>query len=95
DIVAPEPLWNAEEVCNHLASQGEIYKVSGLKALYHEVEANVAYINGEVIRVDENDSALLTSLCNEPVITSEQTVSPSGIALITDLVNKGYWFIEE
>ena len=95
DIVAPEPLWNAEEVSNHLASQGEIYKVSGLKALYHEVEANVAYINGEVIRVEENDSALLTSLCNDPVITSEQTVSPSGIALITDLVNKGYWFIEE
>ncbi|MFM2598734.1 JmjC domain-containing protein [Vibrio fortis] len=95
DIVAPEPLWKAEEVSNHLAAQGEIYKVSGLKALYHEIETNVAYINGEVIKVEEGDSVLLTSLCNESIISPEQTFSPSAIALITDLVNKGYWFIEE
>ena len=95
DIVAPEPLWTQEEIAQHLESEGEIHRVSGLKALYHENENNTAYINGEVVKVDEADSSLLNTLCDETLITSAAALSPSGVTVVTELVNKGYWFIEE
>ncbi|MGF1756088.1 cupin domain-containing protein [Vibrio makurazakiensis] len=94
DIVAPEPLWNAEEVSQHLEVQGSIHRVSGLKALYHETDSNVAYINGEVIKVADVDSPFLKELCDSNVIEDTQ-LSPAAIALMTDLINKGYWFVEE
>lgn len=94
DIVAPEPLWTAEEVSQHLASDGFIHRVSGLKALYHETDSNIAYINGEVIKVADIDSTFLKSLCDCNVV-EPKTYTPSAIALLTELVNKGYWFIEE
>ncbi|MEZ9175586.1 cupin domain-containing protein [Vibrio kanaloae] len=95
DIVAPDPLWTQEEIAQHLESEGEIHRVSGLKALYHENESNTAYINGEVVKVDEADSSLLNILCDEAVINSAATLSPSGVTVVTELVNKGYWFIED
>ncbi|MGB1320286.1 MAG: JmjC domain-containing protein [Vibrio gallaecicus] len=95
NIVAPEPLWKPEEVAQHLESEGEIYRVSGLKALYHEHEDKMAYINGEVIKVADEDTAFLNTLCNQTVIHSGITMSQASISLLTDLVNKGYWFIED
>ena len=95
DIVAPEPLWTAEEIAQHLESEGEIHRVSGLKALYHENESNTAYINGEVVKVEEADTSLLNVLCDDEVINSATNLSPSGVTVVTELVNKGYWFIED
>jgi len=95
DIVAPEPLWKAEEISQHLSSGGDVQRVSGLKALYHEQDSNVAYINGEIIKVAEEDIAFLKSLCNSVMVDQAQLLSSSAISLLTDLVNKGYWFIEE
>lgn len=95
DIVAPEPLWTAEEIAQHLESEGEIHRVSGLKALYHENESNTAYINGEVVKVEQADSPLLNVLCDDEVINSATNLSPSGVTVVTELVNKGYWFIED
>ncbi|WP_394248323.1 JmjC domain-containing protein [Vibrio profundi] len=95
DIVAPDPLWKSEEVSQHLGAGGDVQRVSGLKALYHEQESHMAYINGEIIKVADEDIEFLKSLCDSTTVEHTQVLSSSAISLLTDLVNKGYWFIEE
>ncbi|MEZ9911664.1 cupin domain-containing protein [Vibrio breoganii] len=96
NIITPEPLWESEEVANHLLSGGSIEKVAGLRALYHEQDESIAYINGEVIKVSEEDSSIIKLLCGQQQLTVDDF--PSGIAaanvsLLCDLINKGYWYI--
>ncbi|MGR5175754.1 ribosomal protein uL16 3-hydroxylase [Vibrio mediterranei] len=93
NIVEPSPKWTSEEVAEHLANGGEFYKVSGLRALVHEDEPNVVYINGEVFKVPENLTPLVSQLTHTEQV-SETELSPQGVSLLTDLINKGYWYSE-
>lgn len=98
DIVAPEQLWTEEEVQLHIMNGGVINRVAGLRALYHEQDSGIAYINGEVIKVAEQDRAIITLLCDQDWLAIEnlgQEISSANVALICELINKGYWFIEE
>ncbi|MFA0520981.1 winged helix domain-containing protein, partial [Vibrio sp. 10N.222.55.E8] len=88
-------LWTEEEIIQHLESEGEIHRVSGLKALYHEGDSNTAFINGEVVNVEKADASLLNVLCDDTVLNSATLLTSSGVTIVTDLVNKGYWFIED
>ncbi|SDG73955.1 50S ribosomal protein L16 3-hydroxylase [Vibrio xiamenensis] len=97
NIIAPsQPL--SEQDIQQFLFQGEcLYKVPGLKSLYHQGAEHVAYINGERFEVEPESSALLTTLCNHEQISLNQLPkSPSGEQwqLITSLVNKGYWYFD-
>ncbi|PMH44984.1 50S ribosomal protein L16 arginine hydroxylase [Vibrio sp. 10N.286.49.B3] len=106
DIVVPAEPWEAEEVQQHLINGGDIHKVAGLRALYHDNEPGVAYINGEMVKVGNEEQTLLTVLCNKDSFTAQDiinsqaqdeplAISASSIALICEQINKGYWFIED
>ncbi|MEZ8103394.1 ribosomal protein uL16 3-hydroxylase [Vibrio bivalvicida] len=95
DIVEPEAQLRPSEVFEHLNTLGILRKVSGIRALYHQEATDKIYINGETFDVSEE--WLVDALCNHEAInvqsfaevTDEQT-----IMLLTDLVNKGYWYLD-
>jgi len=95
DIVEPEAQLSPAEVFEHLNALGTLRKVSGIRALYHQDVTNRVYINGETF--DVREEWLGDALCNHETIniqafakvTDEQT-----IVLLTDLVNKGYWYLD-
>ncbi|KLN63191.1 ribosomal protein uL16 3-hydroxylase [Vibrio sp. VPAP30] len=95
DIVEPEAQLRPSEVFEHLNTLGTLRKVSGIRALYHQEATDKIYINGETF--DVREEWLVDALCNHEAInvqsfakvTDEQT-----IMLLTDLVNKGYWYLD-
>ncbi len=94
DIVEPEEIMSQEQVYAHLEALGHVVKVSGLRALYHVNDANHVFINGEEFSVAE--PAFAPILCDQASITldSYSIESPSWIALLTRLVNLGYWYLD-
>lgn len=96
NIIPPETPWQSEEIAQHLLAGGDIDKVSGLRALYHQQNQNVIYINGEVFSVAPEQTTLVSTLCHDETINLARlndSIDPSSIAFICKLVNKGYWYI--
>ncbi|GAL17206.1 hypothetical protein JCM19235_5755 [Vibrio maritimus] len=93
NIIEPDTKWTSEEVAEHLSQGGELYKVAGLRALVHEDEPTMVYINGEVFRLAESQVWLARALTNEDVLVD---VEPNThvVPLLTELLNKGYWYAE-
>ncbi|MDO6428214.1 cupin domain-containing protein [Thalassotalea sp. 1_MG-2023] len=91
-----EPSYVIELLDNdeiHLAS------VSGVKALIINTPTPQLFINGEVFNLSEETKQLAIKLTkSEPLTTKELksfTVCLKNIQLLTSVLNKGYWFIEE
>lgn len=98
DIVEPEEPYLEEQIQSNLYAGDTLYKVSGLRTLYHDNEPNVAFINGEVFQVSEAQQPLLHHLCNQEQITLHELdthQSLEAFQLLTQLVNKGYWYFLE
>ncbi|MDR9828909.1 cupin domain-containing protein [Vibrio sp. FNV 38] len=93
NIVKPEPEWTQEELAQYLGNGGELFKVSGLRALHHADDPSMLYVNGETINFPEELGSLVTALSNSTAIQLP-TPSTSAIMVLTELVNKGYWFTE-
>ncbi|MCK6262833.1 cupin domain-containing protein [Vibrio sp. ZSDE26] len=94
----PEEAWSAEEVAQYFETDAVFLKVSGLRALYNESDPCVAYIDGNMYKVDKEQQPLLQWLCNNNSIHQSVLNRPfesAEIALLTELVNKGYWFCDE
>ncbi|GAD79392.1 ribosomal protein uL16 3-hydroxylase [Vibrio ezurae] len=97
NIITPEPLWQSEEIANHIQTGGIIDKVSGLRALFHEQDPSIAYINGEVIKVPSECTDVIELLCGQEQISADNWPSETSsamVSLLCDLVNKGYWYID-
>ncbi|CAM2954777.1 cupin domain-containing protein [Vibrio rarus] len=97
NIITPDPLWSNEEVAHHLNGGGTLEKVSGLRALYHQQDPTMAYINGEVIKVSAEHAFVIERLCGQEHISGDDFLDDTPIAVISllcELVNKGYWFID-
>ncbi|WP_117234329.1 cupin domain-containing protein [Vibrio maerlii] len=97
DIVAPEEVWQAEELVDFLQSGKSLYKVSGLKSLFLEDKPNIAYINGEIFEFDSEETHIVTTLCNYDEISAEDftQISHESLIHLTALLNKGYWFVAD
>ncbi|MBD1558246.1 cupin domain-containing protein [Vibrio sp. S9_S30] len=99
DIVAAEEEWTSEQLQHHLQEGGIIERVSGLRAYYHEYAPLTAYINGDVLSVEESQQALIVLMCDQSVIIWDdiENSGDAGTALgiLCDFVNRGYWFIQE
>ncbi|MBL4828703.1 MAG: cupin domain-containing protein [Aliivibrio sp.] len=99
DIALPEEDWEASEVHNLLMSGDRLVRIAGLRALYNQGEESTVYINGEVFTVAEDETDVVLALCNDEILSKEnlgeQVKNPAAIALITQLVNKGYWYSAE
>jgi len=98
DVVAPEEAWDCEEVHNHLMSGGIFERVTGLRAYYHQNNHCTAYINGEVVEVTPEQEAFIYALCDSKTVDFQAIESvedvTSVVTILTELINKGYWFSE-
>lgn len=95
DIVEPEELHTIEEVSEYLQSGGELTKVSGLRALYNQNEETALFVNGETFTSDS--SVLIKILANQETFTLDDfgaVLDKATIKLLTELVNKGYWYLD-
>lgn len=98
DVVEPEEPYLEEQIQSNLYAGDALYKVSGLRALYHENEPLTAFINGEVFHVTDDQAPLLQHLCNEDSVTLDDLESHQSLEtfqLLTQLVNKGFWYFPE
>ncbi|KLV04722.1 50S ribosomal protein L16 arginine hydroxylase [Photobacterium aquae] len=99
DIVAAEPPWQAAEIYQLLDSGEAIKRLGGLRAFYYPEQANVLFINGESYELPEECAIAASYLCDEEAITRSQLGklidNPAFIALLTQLVNQGYWYPNE
>ena len=98
NMIAPEEEWTMDDVMQHIQTGEGLFKVSGLRALYLEDNKNTLFINGEVFLLETGLEPLASILCDEEWIESQTLASltsiPAAIQLLTELLNKGYWFIE-
>lgn len=97
DIVENEEQLTSDDVFQHLDAMGCLRKVSGLKTLYHENSIGTLFVNGEKFTLVENPQALTQLLCDTDEVSLEQIhfpMSEATLALLTELVNKGYWFLD-
>lgn len=98
NIIVPNSLFQSNDIALHLQSGHYFEKVSGLRALYHEANTSVLYINGEVFYVTDEQQLLTSVLCNAETISIkslDNELLPESVALIKELVNKGYWYLVE
>lgn len=98
NIIAPEPLWTAEDIAYQLQTGNSLHKVPGLRALYHEQDQNQIYINGEVFAVGSKQATLVSVLCGEEALNLQNVDNATeldSLTLICELVNKGYWYLDE
>lgn len=98
DIVEPEEPYLEEQIQSNLYAGDTLHKVSGLRTLYHDHTPDTAFINGEVFHVDSDQIPLLQHLCNEESVILEHLDAHQSLEtfqLLTQLVNKGYWYFPE
>ncbi|MGF1721274.1 cupin domain-containing protein [Vibrio kyushuensis] len=97
-LYPPEEDWTSEEISIQLNGDTTFTKVAGLRALYNESEPCVAYIDGNMYKVATEQQDLLQRLCNHDTICMsdlDRDFESADVSLITELVNKGYWYCED
>lgn len=98
NIIVPEEPLTMDDVMQHIQTEQPLYKVAGLRANYHETNPNTLFINGEVFELEAGLEPLAYILCDyddiEAQTLSSLTSIPAAITLLTELINKGYWFYE-
>ncbi|KPD02590.1 cupin domain-containing protein [Moellerella wisconsensis] len=95
DIAPPEPEYKPEEVYELLKSQQEtLYRLNGLRALR---VGDHFFVNGEQLATECYHAA--DSLCRHQAVTAELLGDAiddvNFIALLTELVNNGYWYFDD
>ncbi|KLN95940.1 cupin domain-containing protein [Moellerella wisconsensis] len=95
DIAPPEPEYKPEEVYELLKSQQEtLYRLNGLRALR---VGDHFFVNGEQLTTECCHAA--DSLCRHQAVTAELLGDAiddvNFIALLTELVNNGYWYFDD
>jgi len=96
DIIASEPPWQNGETYQFL-EDGEAFKrLGGLRAFYHPEKPHVLYINGERFELPEECENAAKCLCDEEQVTrtllDKQLDNPAFLAMLTQLINLGYWY---
>ncbi|BCL69299.1 50S ribosomal protein L16 arginine hydroxylase [Vibrio nigripulchritudo] len=99
DVVAMEEKWSSDELKAYLEDGGAIERVSGLRAYYHQEKPLTAYINGDVVTVEASQQAFITAMCDNQVMIWEDIVeagdTETALDIMTDFVNRGYWFPQD
>ncbi|MDV5170466.1 cupin domain-containing protein [Photobacterium rosenbergii] len=96
DIIAAEPPWQAAEVYQFLESGEVLKRLGGLRAFYYPEQPNILFINGESYELPEECGTAASYLCDAEAISQGMLGKlmdhPAFIALLTQLVNYGYWY---
>lgn len=96
DIMPADPPWQSDELQQFLADGLFLEKVSGLKALYHENNPGIVFINGETIELPEGCETFGKVLCDFEDFSVDElgplANNPAVLALLLDLCNQGLWY---
>jgi len=100
DIMLPDEPFTHEEVAQLLTTHA-VKRLGGLRAFYFEDTVNdgICYINGDDERFDSEIAPAVKLLCDQVTVQPNELSlwcqHSSFIALMTDLLNQGYWFLAE
>lgn len=95
NIIEPETPWQSDELYHYLSEGGELYKVSGLKSLYYNELPDCCFIHGEAWSFSSQDQWAIDSLCNHEVFGATQGLTTELVLTLTELVNRGFWYLDE
>ncbi len=104
DVEPVEPPYTAEEVAGRLEDGEEVLRTPGVRAFYlqaapqHSAGAQL-FVHGESLPVPAGAEPLLAGLCDQTTLAAElidaTLDTPAWLAWLTDLVNRGYWLLED
>ncbi|CZF86268.1 ribosomal protein uL16 3-hydroxylase [Grimontia marina] len=96
DIMPADPPWQSDELQQFMEDGLYLEKVSGLKALYHENNPSLVFINGETIELPEGCEAAAKVFCDMEYFSGEDlgaiANNPALLALLLDFCNEGLWY---
>lgn len=100
ELLIPMEPFSTEQVLDILdVDTVHLSQVSGVKTLISQSPAHMLYINGDEFAIDEDTLALAKRLCDSLPLTTQEAKSFTdclkNTQLLTNVLNKGYWFIEE
>ncbi|MDO6705795.1 cupin domain-containing protein [Photobacterium sp. 1_MG-2023] len=95
DVISADPLWQGEELASLLMQGETLFKIGGLRAFYHQGNPQIVYIDGEQYPLPEGCESAAHWLCNQDSFSIQEVGAlihqPELLALLTKLVNMGYW----
>lgn len=98
NMLQPEEDWTADDLMLHIESGDSLFKVQGLRVLYHENLPLTLFINGEIFTLDKSLLSFVPCLTEQDEINADIlnqiTAFPEAIQLLVKLLNLGYWFTE-
>lgn len=100
ELLIPMEPFSTEQVLDILdVDTVHLSQVSGVKTLISQSPADMLYINGDEFPLDESTLNFAKRLCDSSPMTTKEaksfTVCLKNAHLLTSVLNKGYWFIEE
>ncbi|MFF6012173.1 JmjC domain-containing protein [Rahnella sp. R3(2024)] len=94
DLAPPEPPYQAGEIYELMASGETLERVGGLRVLR---VGDVCYVNGEAMTSEQ--TAAVDAMARHKTVTREMLGDalddPSFLALLSALVNSGYWYFND
>jgi 50S ribosomal protein L16 3-hydroxylase len=94
DITPPEPPYQPDEIYDALQQGDKLVRLGGLRVLRIEGEV---FVNGE--RINSPHRPALDALANHIVLNGDAfgdaLEDPSFLAMLSALINSGYWFFED
>jgi len=105
DIEEPEQDYQAQDVLDALHEGLQLIRIGGLRALYFDHQQNTdsdmatVYINGDTFTVANELTQAVTLFADHSELSAEQLspwlVQPQFLEFICQLLNTGYWYIEQ
>jgi len=102
DATEPDPHYGEEEIAEYLEEGSVLAKLGGLRTLYYQSDANAdiqLFINGERYLLPANQLDTVRKLTEQISLSmadGEFFAADLGrLALLTLLINKGYWYFTE
>ena len=94
DLAPPEPPYQAGEIYELMSSGETLERVGGLRVLR---VGDVCYVNGEAMTSEQ--TAAVDAMARHKTVTREMLGDalddPSFLALLSALVNSGYWYFND
>ena len=94
DVAPPEPPYQADEIYDALQQGDKLVRLGGLRVL--RIGEDV-FVNGE--KLDSPHRPALDAIASHLVLTADTfgdaLEDPSFLAMLSALVNSGYWFFED
>ncbi|RXJ73544.1 50S ribosomal protein L16 arginine hydroxylase [Veronia nyctiphanis] len=97
DIMPAEPPWQMAELTEFVSDNLVLERVAGLKALYHQENPSLIFINGDTYELNDENAPLISHLlCNLESFTGSDmgklAENPAFMDLLLMLCNQGYWY---